>query len=275
MTVGRFIRKLCSQSGEMNIVLLAAALPTLILVATASVDIIRFPAVKQQIRAAIHSSVRHLTTTFNGQVAPGTGMNWCVLPHPETSGYKCADQDACTADADCPTCGCSGGSDPSIGKYTLDTAGKYIIDSLMSGSSSVGFYKHSKDDIAIAIGIYNLLVNVSTGEVKQKELVYAFSGAELGVNLDLSTDLDSVIDKIIFNGDPKVLGVQIGTSASPKYFNVPVMAARVGVRVHHIFNFTTGFRFGNSSNAKSDSSVVVTTVIKPLPKVFALHGPVT
>ncbi len=270
MIRSRTFRRLNSQAGEMNIVLLAAALPTLILVATAAVDIIRFPAVKQQIRAAIHASVQQLTVTLNSEVEIGTGMNWCVLPYVDETPMGCGTAGACAVPEDCTNCGCSGGVSPTTGKYALSNAADSILTSLTGGSGA--FYAHDKKDLAINVGMYNLLVNSGTGEPVGRETVYIITNSNVGGGLEFSVDLDEIVDGLLGDASKKILGVQIGSPTSPRYYHVPVLVAVVAVRVKHIFNFTDELRFGHKSQSNKDSSVMLTTVIKPLPRIISLHG---
>lgn len=265
-----FGRRLLQEKGDANIILLAAALPTLILVATAAVDIVRFPAVKQQIRSVVHAGVRNLTATLNGQSAAATGLGWCVLPHLSTAGNGCSSLPACAVDEDCDNCGCTGAADPSTAKHGLTNVGTFIVNSLKAGS--VGFYSHGAEDISVDLALINLTVNPTTGEVKGREVVYTLVGGDIGADLALSPDLTAQIDKLIVGPGNLKLGIQMGTSASKRYFHVPVLVAVVGVRVHHVFNFTSELRFGEKANSKADSSVVVTTVVKPLRLAYAMHG---
>lgn len=269
---------LCNSHGLINVVTVAIALPLLILILAAAVDVIRLPIIQQQIYGDAHAAYDML---FFGNESKGNnapkellaGKSWCILKTPNNSPY------------DCPSCddfgvgvSCSGAADYAAAKIALRNAGNFLLSEL-SDSREMAIFRHSPEDIRVHLAVYNLLVprRVKSNRIVGKELVAEFDSADDGGSLDYSPDFDAIVRGQFITPKNRHLGILLGDVPSDKQgaTDIPIVVISVAVRVKHIFGITGKLSLG--ANAKKtpghDGSVIlVVNIVRPLSRLARLSA---
>jgi|GEM_PF-5793393 len=267
-------RVLINQRGDTNLVVMAVALPLLLLLVTAATDIARIPIVKQQLETVIHSSFDTAVLRFseNSQswTDPIAGRNWCAWLGHEHPEYNCPD---------CDEGACSGGKDVEV-SYDGASPLKMAVDEAIRelSSSSLPLMAHANADITIRAGIFNLTVDPNGYGVTGVETVALMGGVdgEMNYPFDLKAYLENKLIPRATTLKGSWLTAVVGGDLN-RYAHLSVIVVAGAVRTKHFFNFPTGLRLGvtpaNGGEAGGDETTILSTMVRPLARSIRLSGP--
>lgn len=271
------LASLRNERGDINVIVFAVSLPLLVLIGTAAMDIARFPIAKQQALAAIQTGFDDLKlqTGDNASLAEtAVGRDWCAIfpsNHPRNTCTPCAEEESAT---------CSGAKDAAAGD-AVDLAAASILRELTD--SGFGVLSHAKGDVTIKVSIYNLIVpddGNTDSLIIGKELVASDTAGELpGVNIDH----DALVEETFVTPGDVSLGAYLTWMPDSEQLatDVSIAVLSVVLRVHHVFSLPDELRFGEGPGfdedadgiTGDDSSVFITTIIRPLNRGVRLSGP--
>ncbi len=281
-----------TERGLANLVIIAVALPVLILMITAATDISRVILAKSQLYHALNTGYDYLLMNVGAdglQARNLNGRNWCALARSENrtindtaclaTTCEYTDPSTCTAATFTP-----GGP---FGSTSLELARNAIIEDL-KGSGLFGFtcsaYTSGPPpaidsgtvancEIALKVGLYYLVARgMSVDGANSRELLKA-------VTLGTEAELDGlgqyvttrpvnlagmVTAKFIDAGTPKTMGIEYGANAAT---HVPLIAIWGAVKVKHAFPFPDWLDLGDplAGGTYSTSETIVSGVImRPL-----------
>lgn len=270
-----------NESGVENIVILAVALPLLLLLIVAAVDIIRVPTAKAQVYRALNSAFDYLMVDIgndNRLARKLNGRNWCaILPRNFPTAQDCNS----TCEFTTPT-SCSGSNFNPGGSFdfgtTLDLARNVIIDELQ-GTGIFGFgtldinnlpADASTSDIAVKVALFYLTTKgMSVDGATSMEIVEVNSIAEqsewpgldgYGMNKSL---LAFVTEKFV-TSPAQTVGIEYGPNVGT---HVPVVALWAAVKVTHSFKWPSVIQLGDTprtGGSHQTESIVTGLIVRPL-----------
>ena len=259
--------------GEINIVAFAIALPILILLGTVAMDILRYPLTKQQIGSAVESGIDSLILTEDensSYVDTATGKDWCAILSTNNPRRLCP---ACDDEEE----NCTGALDAAAAHAVKDAVSRTFQQLTQSG---IGVLSHEGADVNVVGGIYNLVASSSTdkdGLIVGVEEVSKLDASEWGGVLDYEIDLRAILVEKFVSGGETYIGhvLNFMPFAQQSATDVPVAIFGVAVRINNIFNLPADMQFGApvpESVGGTNAVVVVSTIIRPLPRGFRLSG---
>ena len=270
----RLAPSILGQRGDANIIVMAVALPVLLLLISAATDVARIPIIKQQIEGAAHAAFDAAILdeavqaggTFSDPLAARNWCDWIAVDHP------CYDCDACGGGD------CTGSKDDQLssdGSNPLNAVTASVIEQL--SSSVVPMLAHAQADMTVKAGVFNIVVN-GAGVPTSVETV-RLSTANEGA-LAYPIDLASYATNTLLPAAGSAIGYWTfsdAASGGPNYTHMGVMIIGAAVRTRHFFNFPTGLRFGETpvegGAPKSDETTIVTTIVRPLARNVRPSGP--
>lgn len=270
-----------NESGVENIIIMAVALPLLLLLIVAAVDIIRVPTAKAQVYRALNSAFDYLVLDLGNDSRLArklNGRNWCaILPRNFPAAQDCNSTCEFTAPLSCVNTNFNpGGSWDS--STSLDLARNVIIDELQ-GTGIFGFgtldinnlpADASTSDIAVKVGLYNLVAKgMSVDGATSMEIVNALPiGSSLWDGIDgyaLNKNILSVVlAKFVTSPSAQTVGLEYGPNAGT---HVPVIALWAAVKVTHSFKWPSAIQLGDTprtGGSHQTESIVTGLVIRPL-----------
>lgn len=277
----RFLLIWRSHRGIADLVLLAFALPLIILLITTAFDIMRIPIAKSQVYDALNSGYDYLLFNVGNDNLPArrfSGQNWCAL----------VDDDPDAGENNCePACSLSSPQDctgaPPIGTWNnqmLSLAQSVILEQL-EGSGLFGFgdvdpslpATAGPTDMALKIGFYQLVVvgysNTTTDSkvVINSEKIGEISWEGLNGYPTARVDLDQMVrDRYVSDNTKNILGFEYGTSDATHVGLIVLWAA---VRVKHSLSFPQFLKLGlpqADGSWKTDESIVGAQIVRVVPR---------
>lgn len=270
-----------NESGVENIIILAIALPLLLLLIIAAVDIIRVPTAKAQIYRALNAGYDYLMVDLGNDSRLArklNGRNWCaILPRNFPAAQDCNS----TCEFSTPTS--CGGTDFNPGggfdfATSLDLARNVIIDELQ-GSGIFGFGTldinnlpgdASTSDIAVKVNVYNLTAKgMSVDGATSLEIVESNYIAEqsewAGIGgYGMGKSLNSLVAEKFVTSPAQTVAIEYGPNTGT---HVPIVVLWAAVKVTHSFKWPSVIKLGETprtGGSHQTESIVTGVIIRPL-----------
>lgn len=281
-----FLKKagpLHNPQGILNITALAVALPILLLLIIAAVDVIRLPIVMQQMDSSLGAGFDSLAlpaeiTKEGFDLA--AGKDWCALLQ-NASG--------------CPHCEkeshlCTGAKDSEGARKGLLNAKEQIVHELTK--LGFGIFSHKEKNVVVELALYNLIVD-DNGYIIEKELVSALTTSKgQRPKPEGIRDHRKLVEKMFFAGKLLRLGIPIAiTEEKPgmlrehhnekkrTFTDIPLVVMLAQVRVKHFFGFTQKLgivpdpldKVDDATPSLLNSSVLTAILVRPLARGIRIN----